>query len=247
MDTHNDRDFEKGGADDDGREPGGDPTRVHRTDTAGTTDPGEDHGHGCGSRSSRARHRHHRRHHGRKERVLHTRVSEQLSDDIRRLAEDLRVPASNLVRNVLEEVFAVVENVSDDMGDLFEDLVGEAEAARDRLRERPRPERRHRRRGRSRSRRDFDGDVESELSEDERREAGDPVSGRGEQRPVEAAPPREPEPVFPEVLGWQPLVLNHARSCARCGIELSRGHRGFVGLTANGLSEVTLCRACVGS
>ena len=66
----------------------------------------------------------------RKERVLHTRISEQLSDDIRRLAEDLRVPTSNLVRNVLEEVFAVVESVSDDVGDLFEDVLEEAESAR---------------------------------------------------------------------------------------------------------------------
>ncbi len=51
-----------------------------------------------------------RRRHGhraRKERVLHTRISEQLSEDIRNFAADLRVPASNLVRNVLEEVFAV--------------------------------------------------------------------------------------------------------------------------------------------
>jgi hypothetical protein len=38
----------------------------------------------------------------RKERVLHTRISQQLAEDIGRMAEDLRVPVSNLVRNVLE-------------------------------------------------------------------------------------------------------------------------------------------------
>jgi hypothetical protein len=69
----------------------------------------------------------------RKERVLHTRVSESLARDIRRIAEDLRVPASNLVRNVLEEVFDVVEAVSDDVGGLFEEMLDEAEAARDRI------------------------------------------------------------------------------------------------------------------
>ncbi len=69
----------------------------------------------------------------RKERVLHTRVSENLVEDIRRIAEDLRVPASNLVRNVLEEVFDVVESVSDDVGDLFEELLDEAEGARERI------------------------------------------------------------------------------------------------------------------
>ena len=73
------------------------------------------------------------RDHRRKQRVLHTRVSDSLAEDIRRIADDLRVPASNLVRNVLEEVFDVVESVSDDVSDLFGDVLQEADAARERL------------------------------------------------------------------------------------------------------------------
>lgn len=78
--------------------------------------------------------------------MLHTRVSENLAADIRRIADDLRVPASNLVRNVLEEVFDVVESVSDDVGQLFDEVVVEADAARERLARRrgtrrPRPDR----------------------------------------------------------------------------------------------------------
>jgi hypothetical protein len=87
------------------------------------------------------------RHQRRKERVLHTRVSDTLAEDIRRIADDLRVPASNLVRNVLEEVFDVVESVSDDVGGLFEEVLDEAEAARQRIataRSRSRGRRRHR-------------------------------------------------------------------------------------------------------
>lgn len=251
MDTHDDRDFEKGGAAESGREPADEPRHEHRTGEPSGQDREGGHGGSCGGRSGRGgrHHRHRRGHHGRKERVLHTRVSEQLSDDIRRLAEDLRVPASNLVRNVLEEVFTVVENVSDDVGDLFEDIVEEADSARDRLRDRPRPGRRRDRRSRRRSRRHFDDDVESELQDDERREFGEAGSPRdaGPPSPAASAPPPPPEPVFPDVLGWQPLVLNHARTCARCGVELVRGRRAFVGLTASGLCEVTLCRACVGS
>ena len=85
----------------------------------------------------REQRRHGRRHRRRerKERVLHTRVSDALADDIRRMADDLRVPASNLVRNVLEEVFEVVENVTDDVGHLFDDILDEAEAARERVRD----------------------------------------------------------------------------------------------------------------
>lgn len=70
----------------------------------------------------------------RKERVLHTRISEQLAEDIRQMADDLRVPVSNLVRNVLEEAFSVVESVSEDVGDLLEDVIDQAERASDRVR-----------------------------------------------------------------------------------------------------------------
>lgn len=93
----------------------------------------------------RGQRRRHGSRHRRKERVLHTRVSENLAEDIRRIADDLRVPASNLVRNVLEEVFDVVESVSDDVGGLLGDVLQEADGARERLS--------RRRRGRSERRR----------------------------------------------------------------------------------------------
>jgi hypothetical protein len=182
-----------------------------------------------------------RRRHERKGRVLHTRISEQLSEDIRRLADDLRVPTSNLVRNVLEEVFTVVENVSDDVGELFEDILSEADSTRDRIRRRHRHSRR-RRHGHHRGgedRRSWADVAEAEISSDEKgekREAAD--------SPPSAAPRRE-RPVFPEVIGWQPLVLNQTQDCADCGRSLSRGSRAFVGLTEGGLSRNTLCRSCL--
>ena len=104
-----------------------------------------------GSRRTERREKYHHgegRPHGRgprKERVLHTRISEQLDESLRVAADELRLPVSNLVRNVLEDVFNVVEAVTDNVGDLVEDLVDEADAVRDRLRGR-RP-RRHRRSG----------------------------------------------------------------------------------------------------
>ena len=59
--------------------------------------------------------------------ALHTRISEGLEDDLRKAAEELRVPVSNLVRNVLEEAVTVVEAVSDEFGELIEDVVDSAE------------------------------------------------------------------------------------------------------------------------
>jgi hypothetical protein len=70
----------------------------------------------------------------RKQRILHTRISEQLADDIRAIADDLRVPVSNLVRNVLEEAFSAVERVSGDVGELLDDVLEEAEVASERYR-----------------------------------------------------------------------------------------------------------------
>ena len=146
-----------------------------------------------------------RRRSGRKERVLHTRISEQLAEEIRRAADELRVPVSNLVRNVLEETFHVVETVSENVGDWVEDVREEAEHARRRLRRR-----------------------------------------RWETRPPRppASAPRTPHP---DVIGWQPLVFNQERRCGDCEIPIGVGERGFVGLTAQGPSERTLCDDCVES
>ena len=146
----------------------------------------------------------------RKERVLHTRVSERLAEDIRRAAGDLRVPVSNLVRNVLEDAFSVVKAVTGEVGELIEDVVEEADRAREQLT-------RHGRRGFRRARR-F---VEEELEET-----------------------RAELPEFPDVLGWQPLILNAEQSCAGCGRELPRGRRAFAGLRSTGISSTYLCSRC---
>jgi len=162
----------------------------------------------------------------RKEKVLHTRVSEPLDEAIRRAADELRVPVSNLVRNVLEDVFDVVEKVTGNVGDLIEDL-GEGGYGRTR-------------RGRARHlarrfRREF-GVPHAEDDEEEAREVGTPP-------PPAAAKPARRE--FPDLVGWQPLILNGPQPCADCGREVARGERAFVGLTASGLSGTWLCPVCM--
>ncbi len=204
-------------------------------------------------------------HRARKERVLHTRVSEQLSDDIRKFAEDLRVPASNLVRNVLEEVFTVVDSVSDDVGNLLDDLLEEAEGVRERVRNQS--ESAHRRRSRSRgesrsesrprrrSRRRYSTDeteseVEAEFQRDEAHEEqkaeGSPPSGDSPAPPPAAPRPRAAE-LFPEILGWQPLVLNRDFACGRCERDLVAGESAFLGIGEQGLTTTALCGRCAGS
>jgi hypothetical protein len=100
---------------------GSDQGNDHRNSTESPRDEGR-----RGRRHRRrGRHRHRHDHGGfaswahRKERVLHTRISEDLHDALHRAAEDLRVPVSNIVRNVLEDVTRVVDGVSEHVGDIF--------------------------------------------------------------------------------------------------------------------------------
>lgn len=102
-----------------------------------------------GRRHGRHHGRHRHRSHGqgfwghRKERVLHTRVSEDLHDALHRAADELRVPVSNLVRNALEDVTKVLDRVSEHVGGTFGSWIRDA---RDRRAEaeaeanRPRPD-----------------------------------------------------------------------------------------------------------
>ena len=66
----------------------------------------------------------------RKGRVLHTRVSEDLHEALNRAAEDLRVPVSNFVRNVLEDVTRMVDGVSESVGGAFGSWIKDARARR---------------------------------------------------------------------------------------------------------------------
>ena len=149
---------------------------------------------------------------------------------------DLRVPASNLVRNVLEEVFEVVESVSGDMGDLFEDVLEEANSARARIRRRAdgrsgRSPRSGRRRHES-----WSEVAETEIDRDEAAEYAQAPGSREGRRDRSA---------FAEVVGWQPLVMNQAQDCADCGSRIPSGARAFVGVTETGISRTTLCRPCL--
>lgn len=173
----------------------------------------------------------------RKERVLHTRVSEQLSDDIRRLADELRVPVSNLVRNVLEEVFTVVESVSEEVGDFFEDVVEEAGGVRERIRNQQRAARGARRAAR-RSRpggRSGPAEVETEFRRDEAAEARE--AGR-RSNPNAAAESRD------NVLGWQSIVLNQATHCADCRSWLEPGAKACMAISRDGELGKVVCPGC---
>ncbi len=72
----------------------------------------------------------------RKERVLHTRVPAVLERELKRLAETLRVPVSNLVRAVLEDAVAVADHASENVESRLKMFASNLEHERDKLRRR---------------------------------------------------------------------------------------------------------------
>ncbi len=66
-----------------------------------------------------------------KARVLHTRIPESLEDAIKDKARHLRIPVSNLVRNVLEQAFQLVEDVVGDSRELADTARRGAERVRE--------------------------------------------------------------------------------------------------------------------
>lgn len=68
-----------------------------------------------------------------KEKVLHTRVSETLEEELKTRASQLGVTVSNLVRNVLLNTFELVEDVVADSGNIGRAARGRAAADPDPL------------------------------------------------------------------------------------------------------------------
>ena len=72
-----------------------------------------------------------------KDRVLHTRIPESLEDAIKGHAKRLRIPVSNLVRNVLEQAFQLVEDVVEDGLEIADTARRGAERVREAANNRP--------------------------------------------------------------------------------------------------------------
>lgn len=72
----------------------------------------------------------------RKERVLHTRVPAVLEQELKRFAENLRVPVSNLVRTILEDAVSVADAATESVEERLRSAARHLEKERERLRKR---------------------------------------------------------------------------------------------------------------
>lgn len=76
----------------------------------------------------------------RKERVLHTRVPAVLEAELKRFANNLRVPVSNLVRTILEDALSVADAAGENVEGHLKRAAQQLELERERLRQRVAPD-----------------------------------------------------------------------------------------------------------
>jgi hypothetical protein len=71
-----------------------------------------------------------------KERVLHTRVPAVLERELKRFAENLRVPVSNLVRTILEDALSVADAATENVEERLKRAAKHLEKEREKLKKR---------------------------------------------------------------------------------------------------------------
>jgi hypothetical protein len=76
----------------------------------------------------------------RKERVLHTRVPAVLERELKRFADNLRVPVSNLVRTILEDALNVADAASEGVEERLKKAAHSLEHERERLKKKVHPD-----------------------------------------------------------------------------------------------------------
>ncbi len=128
----------------------------------------------------------------RKERVLHTRVPAVLEAELKRFADNLRIPVSNLVRTILEDAVMVADRAG-------QGIERELRTVANRV-----------------------GDERAKL-----RSAVSKFTS------------------LDDVYGFQPLVLNLAANCARCGAPLAPGIAAHVALSETPGPRRFVCDTCL--
>jgi len=161
----------------------------------------------------------------RKERVLHTRVPAVLEDELKKLAMNLKMPVSNVVRAILEDALEAVEVVGSRAEDEIKGFTHRLSAQRDALR-----------RGATQAVREASATVERASKEVIKRA---PAA-------VEAAKSTCPDaaPDLDAVIGFQRLTLRADAVCTVCGLVLPKGSEACRGVRDDGGARVLLGPNC---
>jgi len=146
----------------------------------------------------------------RKERVLHTRVPAVLEQELKRLAQSLRMPVSNVVRAILEDAVTAVDLVGRKAEGEMNRVVDRMAEKRERLR-------------------DIATGPRGKTDEDEQvaKKESNPPSAPSK---ADTEPPKDAKQQLEGVIGFQPLLLASSTTCSVCGIDLKVGTEAFVGV-----------------
>ena len=166
----------------------------------------------------------------RKERVLHTRVPAVLEDELKKLAMNLKMPVSNVVRAILEDALEAVEAVGSRAEDELKGFTHRLSEQRDALR-----------RGATQAVREASATVERAS-----KEARGELAKRAPVVVVEAAKSTCPDaaPALDAVSGFQRLTLRTEAVCTVCGITLPKGSEACRGVREDGGARVLLGPSC---
>lgn len=172
----------------------------------------------------------------RKDRLIQTRVPQNLESTLKDEARKRRLSVSHLIRNVLEDTFNLVDNVVTEVDRVVADSVGMAQTLKrdaQRLAATARGQTAHR---------SVPSESKSEPADGETAASG-AVSGSGAPAPTE---PTSPNPAaLTNVYGFQELLLNRPAVCASCGVAIPRGERAFLGMTDTPGPRIWVCQDCV--
>ncbi len=162
----------------------------------------------------------------RKDRLIQTRVPQDLESTLKDEARKRRLSVSHLIRNVLEDTFSLVDNVVSEVDRVVTDSVEMvATVKRDAAR----------------------------LAATARGQTSHREPRRPEVESIDDDPSATQEPPAPlangplsDVYGFQELVLNRQASCANCATQIPRGARAYLGMTDRPeLPRVWVCQDCL--
>jgi hypothetical protein len=183
----------------------------------------------------------------RKDRLIQTRVPQNLESTLKDEARKRRLSVSHLIRNVLEDTFHLVDNVVSEVDRVVADSVGMAQTLkRDAQRLAATA------RGQTAHREDSVGNGQAEGATGDAT-PHEPPSGEALAEPGElaqgsdaaGAPAALESGVLAGVYGFQELVLNRPAECASCAVAIPRGARAFLGMSDQPGPRVWVCQECV--
>jgi hypothetical protein len=188
----------------------------------------------------------------RKDRLIQTRVPQNLESTLKDEARKRRLSVSHLIRNVLEDTFNLVDNVVTEVDRVVADSVGVAQTLKrdaQRLAATARGETAHRNAGKP----ETEGaapDLEVQVTPNagpDTTEASPPPPGGPEDAAALASSDTLSAGPLAGVFGFQELVLNRNAECAACGKAIPRGDHAFLGMTDQPGPRVWVCRDCIAS